>query len=103
MMWRYTGRITECRRRKSGKTVSCDAKVSACHARLSSAGVQVKRMIARFASQAGSRKLMAEDAVRLDVWLWAARLFKTRAIAAAAIGGGKVEVNGVRAKRSKPL
>ena len=41
--------------------------------------------------------------VRLDRWLWAARFFKTRALAAAAIGGGKVEVNGERAKRSKPL
>ncbi len=41
--------------------------------------------------------------VRLDRWLWAARFFKTRALAAAAIGGGKVEVNGVRAKRAKPI
>jgi len=41
--------------------------------------------------------------VRLDTWLWAARFFKTRAVAAAAIDGGKVEVNGARAKRSKLL
>jgi ribosome-associated heat shock protein Hsp15 len=41
--------------------------------------------------------------VRLDRWLWAARFFKTRALAAAAIGGGKVEVNGERTKRAKPL
>jgi ribosome-associated heat shock protein Hsp15 len=41
--------------------------------------------------------------VRLDRWLWAARFFKTRALAAAAIGGGKVELNGARAKRAKPL
>ncbi len=41
--------------------------------------------------------------VRLDRWLWAARFFKTRALAAAAIGGGKVEVNGERAKRAKPI
>lgn len=41
--------------------------------------------------------------VRLDRWLWAARFFKTRALAAGAIGGGKVEVNGERAKRSKPI
>ncbi|HVH67597.1 MAG TPA: S4 domain-containing protein [Gemmatimonadales bacterium] len=41
--------------------------------------------------------------VRLDRWLWAARFFKTRALAAAAIGGGKVEVNGERAKRAKPV
>src|SRR5437867_12538777 len=41
--------------------------------------------------------------VRLDRWLWAARFFKTRALAAAAIGGGKVEVDGARAKRAKLL
>ena len=41
--------------------------------------------------------------VRLDRWLWAARFFKTRALAAAAIGGGKVAVNGERTKRAKPL
>lgn len=43
------------------------------------------------------------DAVRLDRWLWAARFFKTRALASAAIDGGKVEVNGHRAKRSKQV
>ncbi len=41
--------------------------------------------------------------VRLDRWLWAARFFKTRALAAAAVGGGQVEVNGEHAKRAKPL
>ncbi len=46
---------------------------------------------------------MNEGSVRLDRWLWAARFFKTRALAAAAIGGGKVQVNGVRAKPAKPL
>ena len=46
---------------------------------------------------------MAESSVRLDKWLWAARIFKTRALAAAAIAGGKVQVNGARAKRAKPL
>lgn len=39
--------------------------------------------------------------VRLDKWLWAARFFKTRALAATAIDGGKVDVQGERAKRSK--
>ncbi len=41
------------------------------------------------------------DRVRLDKWLWAARFYKTRALAADAIDGGKVEVNDVRAKRAK--
>jgi len=39
--------------------------------------------------------------MRLDKWLWAARLFKTRALAAAAIDGGRVQVNGERVKRAK--
>ena len=38
------------------------------------------------------------EEIRLDKWLWAARFFKTRSIAAEAIGGGKVEINGDRAK-----
>jgi len=41
--------------------------------------------------------------VRLDKWLWAARFFKTRALAVQAIETGKVEVNGERAKRAKQV
>lgn len=42
-------------------------------------------------------------AVRVDRWLWAARFFKTRAQAKAAIEGGKVEVQGQRAKASREV
>src|SRR4029077_19106622 len=53
---------------------------------------------------AGRGGAMSEGSrVRLDRWLWAARFFKTRALAAAAIGGGKIEVGGARAKRAKLL
>ncbi|SEL07625.1 ribosome-associated heat shock protein Hsp15 [Halomonas daqiaonensis] len=43
------------------------------------------------------------DSVRLDKWLWAARFFKTRALAKQAIEGGKVHYNGGRAKTSKTV
>jgi ribosome-associated heat shock protein Hsp15 len=46
---------------------------------------------------------MTADRVRVDRWLWAARFFKTRALSAAAVAGGKVQVNGTRAKPAKPL
>ena len=39
--------------------------------------------------------------VRLDLWLWAARFFKTRALAKQAIDTGKVEIDGQRAKPSR--
>ena len=41
------------------------------------------------------------DAVRLDGWLWAARFFKTRGLAKAAIQTGKIEAGGQRAKPSR--
>ena len=40
---------------------------------------------------------------RLDVWLWAARFFKTRALAKQAIEGGKVRVGNGAGKPSKPV
>ena len=41
--------------------------------------------------------------VRLDKWLWAARFFKTRSLAAEAVAGGKVALNGVRPKPSRTI
>ena len=41
------------------------------------------------------------DGVRLDKWLWAARFYKTRALAREMIDGGKVHYNGQRSKPSK--
>ena len=43
------------------------------------------------------------EKVRIDKWLWAARFFKTRALAKAAIEGGKVHMAGQRVKASKEL
>lgn len=57
-----------------------------------------------------SRKRGPEEAaptaaarLRLDVWLWAARFYKTRSLAKAAIEGGKVHCNGERCKGSKTI
>ncbi|RBI57883.1 RNA-binding S4 domain-containing protein, partial [Xanthomonas oryzae pv. oryzae] len=41
--------------------------------------------------------------VRLDVWLWAARFFKTRSLAKNAVETGKVDVAGQRPKPSRTL
>ncbi len=47
--------------------------------------------------------MATSEPVRLDKWLWAARFFKTRALAKKAIEGGKVHVDGQRVKSSKLL
>ncbi len=44
-----------------------------------------------------------DETARLDLWLWAARFYKTRRLAVEAIEGGKVEVRGARAKPSKAV
>ena len=41
--------------------------------------------------------------LRVDVWLWAARFFKTRSLAKQAIEGGKIDVNGAGCKPAKTL
>lgn len=43
------------------------------------------------------------DRMRLDKWLWAARLFKTRSLAAESVDRGRVEVNGQPAKPAREL
>ncbi|MCY1689224.1 ribosome-associated heat shock protein Hsp15 [Yersinia enterocolitica] len=46
-------------------------------------------------------KAVSDESVRLDKWLWAARFYKTRAIAREMVDGGKVHYNGQRGKPSK--
>ena len=41
--------------------------------------------------------------MRLDKWLWAARFYKTRSLAQAAVGGGKVKLGGERVKAAKEI
>jgi ribosome-associated heat shock protein Hsp15 len=43
------------------------------------------------------------DRVRIDKWLWAARFFKTRTLAADAIGGGKVSMHGDSVKPARTV
>lgn len=43
------------------------------------------------------------EKVRLDKWLWAARFFKTRSLAAEAVNGGKVHLNSNRVKAARPV
>lgn len=61
-------------------------------------GAEVKDSMKRFPDvDAGG------EAVRLDVWLWAARFFKTRSLAKQAVEGGKVELNGTPGKPARPV
>jgi len=54
-------------------------------------------------ADAHSHTSLDHDRLRLDVWLWAARFFRTRTLAKEAVEGGKVQVEGQRAKVSKAV
>jgi ribosome-associated heat shock protein Hsp15 len=43
------------------------------------------------------------DSVRIDKWLWATRFYKTRSLAAQAVSGGRVQLNGSRVKPARAL
>lgn len=55
------------------------------------------------AETAGAAGALTTGRQRLDRWLWAARFFKTRSLARRALGAGKVELNGARAKPAKTV
>jgi ribosome-associated heat shock protein Hsp15 len=47
------------------------------------------------------KTMTEEERVRIDKWLWAARFYKTRSLAAKAVHGGHVHINGQRAKPAR--
>jgi len=58
-------------------------------------------MSARRKPQPGADAVETPRGVRLDVWLWATRFFKTRALAKQAIEGGKIKLGEIAGKASK--
>ena len=50
-----------------------------------------------------TRREDSSDKIRIDKWLWAARFFKTRALAAEAVNGGKVHLDGQRIKAARTV
>ena len=76
------------------------------HERLGTAPIYTGRMVmtrAKNVHQDADAEEDGNDAVRLDKWLWAARFFKTRSLAAEAVEGGKIRLNGDRPKRAKEV
>ena len=47
--------------------------------------------------------ILVNKTIRIDKWLWVARFYKTRSLAAESISGGKVQLNGARIKPAKEL
>lgn len=54
-------------------------------------------------SDKGRAEKVRPEKTRLDKWLWAARFYKTRGLASAAVSGGRVHVNGARVKPGRPV
>jgi len=65
----------------------------------------IDKMADSVARMAGSYSRIASmtEKVRIDKWLWAARFFRTRALARDAVKGGKVQIEGVRVKPGRTL
>ncbi len=51
----------------------------------------------------GGARDRVDTRVRIDKWLWAARFFKTRSLAAHAVDGGRVQLNGQRVKPAREV
>ncbi len=62
-----------------------------------------KPLIRANSSHAQASETVNPDTTRLDIWLWAARFYRTRGLAKQAVEAGKVEVGGQRAKASRSV
>jgi ribosome-associated heat shock protein Hsp15 len=60
-------------------------------------------MAQAFENEAGEGAEGGGDSLRIDRWLWCTRLFKSRSLAAEAVAGGKVHLNGQRVKPARPV